>query len=226
MVDFWCIVFPLAFSFHPRIHFNRQYRFFVVPCLFTAFFFLIWDIIFTKSGIWSFNDRYIVGLNLFSLPLEEYLFFFCIPYACVFTYYVITRYARIKGEVLWSKWLTYLLVPALAIAGLMHQTQYYTSVTFLLLAPFLLFLTVRKVKYLAAFYISYGILLVPFFFSNGVLTGSFFNRVVVSYNNNYNLGIRLFTIPFEDIFYGMLMILMNVAGFEYLKNRALKKAGG
>ena len=217
-VDIGCILFPFIFSFLPRFNFISRWRYFLLPCLATGLFFVVWDILFTKWGIWSFNPRYVVGAYAYGLPLEEYMFFLCIPYACVFTYHCMTLFFTfsVAARTAIFKWV---FIIALLAVALFNIHRLYTSVTFIFLAAFLLLLSWKRVTYLPTFFATFILILIPFFISNGILTGSLLHRTVVSYNDAHNLGIRMFTIPFEDTFYGMLLLLMNVAGYEYLKER-------
>jgi len=214
LVDFFCILFPLVFSFHPKIKFYKQIAYFIVPCALTALFFVVWDILFTRVGVWSFNTSYVCGVYLAGLPVEEYLFFICIPYASVFTWYCVSSFLDLASALQKAVICSWVLVTLLSIAGLLHLQQHYTSVTFLLLGLTIALVVIKMPYLLPSFYVSYLIILLPFFLSNGILTGSLIKEPVVRYNSNDNLGIRLITIPLEDMFYGMLLILMNVAGFE------------
>ena len=218
-VDFFCLIFPLLFSFYPKINFYKQWKFFALPCVVTAVFFLVWDSLFTKWGVWSFNPNYLLGIYFFNLPLEEILFFICIPYACVFTYYCITRFFSFSSSNKKALVLSWILATSLLFVAICNWYKLYTSITFMLLSTFLCIINARQVNYLATFFISFLIILIPFFVSNGILTGSFIAEPVVFYNNNQNLGIRMFTIPFEDTFYGMLLLLLNVSGFELLRTK-------
>ena len=218
LVDFGCLLFPFLFSFHTRIRFYLEWKQVWVPALVTASIFILWDVCFTHMGVWGFNPDYVCGIYLGNLPLEEILFFICIPYACVFTYFCIKNLSPI-GKIKSQPWLVISLSLLLAVAGIMFYDRWYTCVTALSASAALLIQWYRKSPYMSTFFIAY-ILVLPFFFlSNGILTGSFLEAPVVWYDNAENLGIRMFTIPVEDTFYGMLMVLMNVAGYEFMKSR-------
>ena len=101
----------------------------------------------------------------------------------------------------------------------------YTGITFVALGLILSYQMLKlRPRYMGRFYFTFAILLVPFFIVNGILTGSFIDGHVVWYNDEENLGWRLGTIPFEDVFYGMLLILSNIVIFEWLQERERYKS--
>lgn len=220
-IDFVSVVFPFAFSFYPNANFSKKWKF-LIPALFAgAIPFIGWDIWFTNMGVWGFNPNYLCGIHFFNLPIEEVLFFFCIPYACIFTYeavkylsdkIIITPYA--------SNFITDALIFGLLIVATLNHNRWYTSVTFFSLGAFLILLRrMWEVEFLGRFYFAFFFILIPFFLVNGVLTGTGIDSPVVWYNNQENLGVRIGTIPVEDIFYGMLLLLINVTVFENLQKR-------
>ena len=183
-----------------------------------ALIFITWDNWFTGMGVWGFNQRYITGLYIAHLPIEEVLFFICIPYACLFTYEAVNYYKKSDPLPDNGNRITWILIVGLLAVGIKNYDRWYPSVTFLATAVFLIFLTlIVRPAYLGRFYFAYLFILIPFFIINGILTGTGLPEPVVWYNDAENLGIRMFTIPFEDTFYGMLLILMNVSIFEYLQ---------
>ncbi|HXU28539.1 MAG TPA: lycopene cyclase domain-containing protein [Bacteroidia bacterium] len=214
LVDFFCFVFPFILSFHPKSKFYKELKHFVLPCLLTASFFIIWDMLFTFLQVWSFNPNYVLGIYFFNLPIEELLFFICIPYACVFTYHLIKLFLDVSKYNKQALFFSWSLILFLLVTAALNILKLYTSVTFILMAVCLSWLALKKAAFLANFYLTYLFILIPFFISNGILTGSFINEPVVIYNDAQNLGIRMLTIPFEDTFYGMLLMLMNVALLE------------
>ena len=84
---------PLLYSvFEKKFHFIQYVKIAFISILLVAIPFLIWDATFTKYGIWGFNAEYHLPIEIFKMPLEEWMFFFCIPYACLFTHEVLKYY--------------------------------------------------------------------------------------------------------------------------------------
>jgi lycopene cyclase domain-containing protein len=160
-----------------------------------------------------------MGIYLFNLPLEEIMFFFAIPYASIFLYEVLIF--KVFTLPIGKKFDHISLVLALIfiIIACLNWTKAYTFSAFLLCGLFIAFLFFRKSNTLIRFYLFYLVLIFPFVIVNGLLTGSFLNRVVVVYNNVENLGLRFMTIPIEDFVFGILLMLININLYEYFKSR-------
>ena len=86
----------------------------------------------------------------------------------------------------------------------------YTTITFTFTILLLTLVMYKNISLLQDFLVSYVFILIPFFIVNGILTGSFIIDQIVWYNNDHNMGIRIGTIPFEDIFYGMTLFLGTI----------------
>lgn len=216
------ISIPLLFSFYKPAPFYKKWKYLWVAILVPAILFIVWDEWFTQMGIWGFNPRYLTGFYIGSLPLEEVLFFICIPYACVFTYEALNFLIRKDMLRKFQSLITWVLAFTLLLVGLLHYSKWYTAVTFLSLSVYLFGLNhFAKPSYLGRFYLAYLFILIPFFIVNGILTGSFIEQEVVWYNPTEQLEIRIGTIPIEDAFYGMLLILMNVSILEFLQKRKI-----
>lgn len=223
LINLGAFAVPFLFSFHPRLRFVDEWRNFWPACIITASVFVAWDVLYTRLGVWGFNSRYVMGPAFLALPLEELLFFICIPYASVFTYHCL----RQLSSNLFQRpvpLISLALIVTCALVGALFVTRLYTGVTFSLLALLLLWLAqIRRVPWLSHFYVTWLIILIPFFLVNGLLTGTGLDEPVVWYNDQENLGLRLLTIPVEDVFYGMLLLLLNTALFEFFRNRTVAK---
>lgn len=95
------IAVPLLLSFDKRLHFYTQWKYVLPSIAIVAVLYISVDIHFTQQGFWGFNDRYISGVQLFHLPVEEILFFIVVPYASIFLHEAILEYfpqVKVGGE--------------------------------------------------------------------------------------------------------------------------------
>lgn len=210
---------PLALSFDKKVAFFKSWKYLFPSMLLPALFYIVWDVLFTRAGVWHFNPMYILGdpFTLINLPLEEVLFFFIVPYCCVFIYACIRAYVPSLQDSPASRKVFAFLAVGILIIAFLHHDRAYTFYTGFFAGLFMLLVLRLRPVFTAfptqAFLLAYAIILIPFLVVNGFLTA----LPVVLYNDAENLAFRLYTIPVEDTVYGMLLVLMNVVIFEKLK---------
>ena len=211
------ILYPLAQSFEKRVYMHRKFRFIFPGVVSIGLIYIVWDIWFTRLGIWGFNPNYTRDLRLAGLPLEEWLFFLIIPYCCIFLFEVLRffvkrfyypRFARISLLVLLTIFL--ILIP-------FTYERIYTLAALSFTSLMLLIQLILKSykSWLSGFFLTYLVSLIPFLIVNGVLTA----LPVVWYNNAENLGIRIHTIPVEDLVYLMGLLLPAISIYRFLLQR-------
>lgn len=215
-INFFTIIIPFLFSFHPKIIFYKTWKAFFFSALLVAIVFIIWDFIFTHIGVWNFNSHYLLGIYFMKLPVEEILFFICIPFSCIFTFFCLDKFYSLKWNRNFENIFCILFSMLLIGIGSYYYDRIYSFITFYSTALVCLYLKfIAKVDWFGKAVTVYTILLFPFLIVNGVLTGTGIEEPVVRYNDAENMGIRILTIPIEDIFYGFELILLNL--FFYKK---------
>lgn len=216
------LIVPLIFSFENSMAFYRQWRYVWPAIIVVALFFVAADVLMTLMGVWGFNPKYHLNINVLHLPLEEWLFFVTIPYASLFVHYVVQFYwpqARVNPKV--GRGLIFTLLILFALLGASFYDKVYTIYVSGLMIIALIWALFDRSLVINRFFVTFLILLIPFVVVNAILTGTGIEGEVVWYNNQENLNIRLLTIPVEDFAYAFSMILFNLLLIERLKRCSL-----
>jgi len=232
LVNLGSVAVPLLLSFAKKVAFYNKWKAFWPANLITLAFFVVWDVLFTKAGVWGFNPEYLTGIFLINLPIEEWLFFICVPYACIFLYETFRAYLPRDPFAKLQTFAIYKISAASILLLILFYDHLYTAFTaaFLLLGTLIIYRL--KVTWVGWLSFAYMIIIIPFLIANGILTGLAFweypvinfvpegiEDMIVWYNNDHNMGIRVFSVPLDDFFYGLLLIAMNVSIYEWLLKR-------
>lgn len=209
---------PIVLSFDKRLQFYKRWKY-VFPSIFTvAAIYIFFDYLLTSKGVWGFNPLYISGKHVFGLPVEEVLFFIAIPYASIFLHDAFIEYfpSFKPGRRLTVSITSVLIILSVSVI-VFNIDKAYTSYIFIKVLIVLILSLLDKSDTINAFYVTFLIILIPFLIVNGILTGTGIDSEVVWYNNSENTGIRILTIPVEDIGYAFSMILFNLLVINQLK---------
>ena len=213
-INILTLLFPLVLSFDKKVAFYKKWPALFPAILLTGTFFVVWDHFFTLAGVWGFNTVYVTGYFFKTLPIEELMFFFTVPYACVFIYECLIAYfpGKFDNRMYWLY--TPIVLLLLIITGFfIFYTKMYSGAVGVVLIFMAGLKATRKKQLLKYFIPAFLISIIPMLIVNGILTA----KPVVYYNPEEFSGIRVGTIPIEDFFYNLSMLLMCVLIYDGIK---------
>jgi lycopene cyclase domain-containing protein len=202
-LNLFIIAVPLWYTTDQRTAYYRRLPALGLSVAVVSSSYLIWDIWVTARGEWSFNSRYLTGVQIFNIPLEEVLFFITVPYSCLLLYEVVLYATKSRS---FGLPLSIVIGSILGLwaASVAVYPQGYTAKA-LASCGFFLFVALlidpRLIKS-NQYWIWLAICYVPFLIVNTVLTA----LPVVEYNSKAIWGWRVGTIPLEDFFYNYAML--------------------
>ncbi len=211
---------PLALAFEKRIRYIKKILPVLASVVLTGGAYILWDIAATARGDWAFNPKYLTGLKIVNLPIEEILFFVTVPFACIFIYENVKFYFRDRRLGVSKNFFLVFSMILFAVA-LLFREQYYTLIV--LMASALFFVTAilffDDVIFSKSYWLYILISYFPFVIVNYILT----SLPIVTYNEEAIWGIRIFTIPLEDFFYSFSMLSFYLIVYIKAKDKWLKE---
>lgn len=216
------MAYPLAQSFEQRLKYFKKWKGLFLGTIIMMLLFIPWDIYFTAKNWWWFNETYTLGFSIAYLPIEEWLFFIIVPFACMFIFEVVGYFFSTHFFQKITHRFNLFLSVILMFTAVFHWSLPYTFVTFSLTSIALVIAYFKKPIWMGQFWLSYLICLIPFFLVNSVLTGLVTKSPVVNYHPTAFMGIRLGTIPLEDSMYNLLMLLIVTSVYQSFNTKHKK----
>ena len=215
-LNLFIIAVPLWYTLDQRTAYYRRLPALGLSIAVVSTCYLLWDILVTARGEWSFNSRYLTGVQILNIPLEEVLFFITVPYSCLFIYEVVL-YATKSSSFRLPVSVIIVTIVALGAASLAVYPQGYTAKALASCGFFLVIALLfdRPLIKSRQYWIWLAVCYVPFMIINTVLTA----LPVVEYNHTAIWALRVGTIPVEDFFYNYAML-----SFYLLVYRSARKA--
>ncbi len=215
-INLLILAIPLALSFDRKVAFWKKGPQVAAAILAVVVVFGAWDSWMASRGIWEFNPEHAGTWRFLHLPLGEWLFFICVPYACLFVLACVRSYFQDRAWGLKRRMVMIGVFIFFVFAWLFREKGYTWSV-FLSAGLAIMALDVWVPATLRSrnFWVALGLTYVPFVIANGVLTG----LPIVLYDNTQNLAIRVGSIPAEDFVFSFSMLALAVLIQDVVERR-------
>jgi lycopene cyclase domain-containing protein len=221
LINLFILVGPFALSFVTSVNYKAKWGRVLLASLPVAVLFIIWDSFASSRGDWAFSESRTLPFRIASLPFEELLFFFTVPFSCLFIYESLSHFKK-DTYFQWKPWYSAVLSVIAFVIAILYRSQYYTMTVFLFIALYFLYTTFGSQKILGTrnFWLYLALSYIPFVLFNYLLT----SIPVVTYSSDAIWGGRFLTIPFEDFFYNFILLVLYLEAYLWIKHFDLERS--
>lgn len=216
IVNIGILSIPMILTFAPKVYYYRRIRSLLLSIAIVSSLFIIWDVLATARGHWTFNTNYIGRTRLFWLPLEEILFFLTVPYSCIFLYETFRTYFHEK-KTFYNEYIYTILAFLCFATAILFAQRIYTLAVFAITG--IIFAGARfcfRSLFSSSHYWLYIIVCTLLFaIFNHVLT----SLPVVIYSPTAITGLRVGTIPIEDFFYNYSLLSLYLIMYLFAEEK-------
>jgi lycopene cyclase domain-containing protein len=200
----------LSFIIYPKIEYPLNLN--ALLSIFLAAAIFIFHDVMVVNKWWRFNEKYIIGIKILKLPVEEILFFFSVSFSCL------TIWINFKNIIIPFSfnyfYFFYVLIFLYYFYLIIKNKKIYLSFVLLFYLILLIFDWFSKTNLLLNFnflIFTIGVFLLTLIF-NYYLT----KTPIVIYNKKIIINIRILTIPIEDFLYGINFLYLTILLYEFL----------
>ena len=208
---------PLLFKSASKTRIFPKLKYFIPAIIFSSAIFIIWDNRFTQIGVWTYNPDFFSGKEILSLPWEKWLYYIVISWVSLFVYeQVKIKFSYLKSDNLFLA-ISLVLLVVFGLIAFFSRLKIYTFFTFFLLTIYFGYTLFRNrfKSHLTHFYISFFLLLIPFFILSVILV----KLPIISYGPEFTLQLRILQVPVENLVGFFLLLFINITVSEYLTER-------
>jgi hypothetical protein len=208
------LLFPLIFQFDKKLFSDGNFKAALGASLVSTIVFSVICIVQHWFGLLSYNDT--MGIFFKDIPLEQYLLNFTFSFAAIGLYQYLNLKFPKNDLQRYSLAMSNLLL-GLCVAFLFFAyTKWYTLSTFATLLVLLLFIEyIGKLRFMYRAYRAFVVMLVPFYIIYGIL---FWSGTITIAKNQLS-GMCLASIPIENHFVALAMMLVSIYMFEFFRTK-------
>lgn len=214
LIDLLLLLLPLILLADRKAFPVSTLRRLIIPSLAVTLIYSEIGIFFSRTGIWQFNNDFLLGGEYRSLPFEQYLYLFSFSFFCLALY----QYVKIKwihSEVGFSLFISNLIIGVSIALLFFSYTKWYTIVSVGMTVLLLLLVEYRsRLRFMGIFYPACLAGLIPFYVVQYVLA----NQPVITYQWQKTMDVGWFKIPFENHFQYLGMFLLGAFVLEAIKS--------